>query len=176
MIFEAGIYKFAKKRVAFRCDYCRHCARESLSVAVRSFRFLHIFWIPILPLGFWTEWSCVSCGQDPHLDTVASRPMKIIVAVLLFMIVLVFWYPVFFPVSLPNNSVQFWVMRTGLAVLFILSVLWIRQDSTSKMQQELPGVQPYRESTCPFCQGMLMQEYEGAKCVSCDIEHRPLTN
>ncbi len=174
MFIQVGVYKFAKKRVAFRCDYCRHCGRETMSVADRSFNFLHLYWIPILPLGFRTEWRCAVCGQDPHRDTVASRPMKIIVAALLLMIVLTFWYPVFFPVSLPNNSLQIWGLRIGVAVLFIISVRWIGQDSTASLQQELPGVQPYNQSTCPFCHGTLMYEFEGAKCISCDVEHRPL--
>jgi hypothetical protein len=62
-----GFYRFQQKRVAFRNDYCRSCAQPRRSVQIRSFNAGHIFWIPILPLGYYKRWLSTACGRDPHV-------------------------------------------------------------------------------------------------------------
>jgi hypothetical protein len=62
-----GFYRFRQKRVAFRNDYCRSCAEPRRSVQIRSFNAGHIFWIPILPLGYYKRRLSTACGRDPHV-------------------------------------------------------------------------------------------------------------
>jgi len=64
-----GVYRWKAKRVAFRNDYCLVCGEARRAVQVRTFDVGHIFWIPILPAGFWKRWVCTVCGQDPHVTT-----------------------------------------------------------------------------------------------------------
>ena len=66
MLVIFGTYNFAKKPVAYRADYCRSCEGERLTLGVRSFDAFHLFWIPVLPLGFWTRWYCGQCQAHPH--------------------------------------------------------------------------------------------------------------
>lgn len=50
--------------MAFRNDYCLARGEERRAVQVRTFDVGHIFWIPILPAGFWKRWVCTVCGKD----------------------------------------------------------------------------------------------------------------
>lgn len=63
LVFRA--HRLATKPRAYRRDYCCTCEGEQLSIQWRSFVLLHLYFIPLLPLGFWREWRCKQCGQDP---------------------------------------------------------------------------------------------------------------
>src|ERR1035438_6787107 len=76
MLIVRGAFHFRPKRVAFRDDYCLSCRAPRRAVAVRTFDVGHIFWIPILPVGFWRHWVCSVCGGDPHARSKARRYFK----------------------------------------------------------------------------------------------------
>ena len=56
-------YPSEARRAAFRNDDCRTCAAERLSMLVRTFDALHVYWIAVLPLGFWSRWHCTTCAS-----------------------------------------------------------------------------------------------------------------
>src|SRR5262249_35658489 len=91
MLVVYGIYKVARRIVAFRNDYCLSCAAPRLAYRHRTFDILHVFWLPVLPLGMWKRWHCSACGNDPHRQFRTSRGMKWLGIALLAFFALVFW-------------------------------------------------------------------------------------
>ena len=56
MVIIHGVYHWSPKQVEFRNDYCLSCSAQRRAIRVRTFDVAHLFWIPILPLGFWKRW------------------------------------------------------------------------------------------------------------------------
>src|SRR5437588_10134396 len=98
MLLIHGIYHWKAKRIAFRADYCRNCQAARLAVLIRTVDALHLFWIPILPLGIWSRWFCLTCGRRPHESTRTRRGFKVAVAVVLVLVSAVVWVPLGEPV------------------------------------------------------------------------------
>src|SRR5690349_21622497 len=71
-----GTYHFGRRILAFRNDYCLTCAGPRLANLHRTFDVLHVFWLPILPLGSWSRWKCGTCGSNPHARAATSRALK----------------------------------------------------------------------------------------------------
>ena len=76
MLLVHGAYHFWPKRVAFRNDYCVTCDGPRRAIAVRTFDVGHVFWIPILPVGFWRHWVCSACKRNPHVTSKMGRSIK----------------------------------------------------------------------------------------------------
>ncbi|HKV63349.1 MAG TPA: hypothetical protein VJO16_15665 [Candidatus Acidoferrum sp.] len=92
MIIVYGVYRWMAKRVAFRNDYCLACGEPRRAVQVRTFDVGHIFWIPILPAGFWKRWVCTVWGCDPHGSGKTRRGAKWVGLFILLLFSVVFWF------------------------------------------------------------------------------------
>jgi hypothetical protein len=77
MFIIHGIYHWRPRRTAFRNDYCRACKAQTVSVLIRTVDVLHLFWIPVLPLGVWSRWFCMRCKSRPHQNVATRRGFKI---------------------------------------------------------------------------------------------------
>src|SRR5690349_18590252 len=75
MLILFGSYRYGRRRVAFRDDFCLTCDRECVSQCVRSLKVAHLFFVPLVPMGLWREWFCLSCGRDPHTRVRPSRTL-----------------------------------------------------------------------------------------------------
>ena len=53
MLVIHGVYRWGRKLVAYRNDYCLSCAAPRLAFQHRTFDVLHAFWIPLIPIGLW---------------------------------------------------------------------------------------------------------------------------
>jgi hypothetical protein len=148
MLVIHGAYHFRPKRVAFRNDYCLSCGQTRQSVAIRTIDVGHIFWIPILPVGAWKHWKCMSCGRDPHVSPKTRRSFKWAGLVVLVLISIVFW-------AMPMESedaLWIWAGRIGspLCTALLLRHL-LRTPSGLSLRQLLAMVEPAADTICPFC-------------------------
>lgn len=75
MIVAYGFYSWFPRRTAFRRDYCRVCKCETTSFLLRTFKVFHLFWIPLVPLGFWGSYPWGS-GASGFAKPVVSRRMR----------------------------------------------------------------------------------------------------
>ena len=66
MLLVHGRYFWARRILAFRNDYCLTCRAARMAFLHRTFDVFHLFWIPVLPLGFWQRWRCGVCGAEPQ--------------------------------------------------------------------------------------------------------------
>ena len=112
MLIVYGAYHFRPKRIAFRNDYCLTCGEACRSVQIRTFDVGHIFWIPVLPVGFWKRWVCTACGHQPHVSPKTRRFFKWAgLFVLLFLSVMSWVEPV------ERNFAAFtWICRIGASL------------------------------------------------------------
>jgi hypothetical protein len=77
MEIVVGRYRFAQRVLAFRRDFCLSCDSERVAYLVRSFDALHLYWVPLVPLGFLKRWTCATCKNPPHRRVKTSKPMKV---------------------------------------------------------------------------------------------------
>ncbi len=162
MVIIHGFYRFQPRRVAFRNDYCLSCGQARRAVQVRTFVVLHLFWIPLVPLGFWKRWSCTVCHRDPHASPKTRRSYKWAGLVVLLFFSVFFWA---MPVE-PDFVAGAWLVRVAAplgAVLLFLHLLRTPQDPS--LNEKLATVLPAQDLTCPFCGTPLVL---GPRC-SCPV-------
>ncbi|MGA7770319.1 MAG: hypothetical protein WB781_23815 [Candidatus Sulfotelmatobacter sp.] len=148
MLLIHGSYRFWPKRVAFRNDYCLRCQAPRRSIAIRTFDVGHIFWIPILPVGFWKRWQCEVCGQPPHAYPKVRRPFKWLGVVCAIAVSWVVW-------AAPGDvdlGVIGWILRVSFpagAILLLVDLL--RTPKGPSLRARLAAIEPAADAVCPFC-------------------------
>jgi hypothetical protein len=171
MFVHYGLYHFRPKAVAFRNDYCRTCDRPRLAVRVRTFDVFHLYWVPLLPVGFWRRWYCSTCKGDPHARTRTRRGFKIAAGVILVLFTLFAW------TLLPEVEPDWrWVWGTrgvvsGLLLVTVVSLA--RHRPEADLAALLAIVAPFAGHQCPLCGGDLLVTHE-TRCARCGARSEPL--
>ena len=170
MILLHGIYNFRPRRVAFRNDWCRRCRARRLAVAVRSVDVLHVFWIPLVPLGAWTRWFCSTCLNPPHAPPGTRRGIKFAGVVVLGLMSATMWAP------MPDAEPWLlWTLRLATPLLTVWMLVWaIRHRPEPDFATGLAAVRDYDGTLCPVCGEGEFHHVEGWRCRICAVEHRPL--
>ena len=160
-----GVYHWWPKRVGFRNDYCRSCEGPRRAIATRTFDVGHIFFVPILPVGFWKHWSCTACRRDPHAPARTRRVFKWIGLACLIVLSVMFWST---PVD-PEVLLIAWALRilpTGGAIALLINLLVTPKDP--KLGELLATIPAASDSVCPFCTTPLMAGDSGQwACPQC---------
>ena len=171
MLIIHGVYRWSPRRVAFRRDYCRRCEVGTLSVLVRTFNVVHVFWVPVLPLGAWGRWLCVRCDTNPHASARTRRSFKVALVVLAALFNLVAWLTP----QRTTSDLEVLIMRAVTLVLLVVSIRWAAHHRPEpNFTSRLAAVRPYDWWECPLCGGQLLQAPPLVQCPSCKAEHRPL--
>jgi len=170
MIVIFGYRAFGSKPVAFRDDHCLTCAKTVVSLQLRSFYWLHLFWIPLVPIGFWKVWRCPSCGQPPHARTRSSpKLMRLLVAITCAVAAIAAWGS---PVE-SDGAVLQWLLRLGAPVGALGAVAWYvwtpRDPNLAAILRTIP---PSRTTQCPICSGAVADT--AATCTSCGARRAAL--
>ena len=162
MVIVHGLYRFKPKLVGFRNDYCLTCNTVKRAVAVRTFMVIHLFWIPLIPLGFWKEWECSECENHPHAYPGTRRSFKWAGVVALVIMSGVLWM---MPPDPEFSAPWLWAFRIGTSVgaLLVLRNL-LTTPPDVRLKSEL--VFPATEMECPFC-GMPLVVAERYYCPGC---------
>ena len=177
MLIVHGVYYFRRTRVSYRNDYCLSCDGPRLAFQYRTFDVAHVFWIPVLPLGFWRRWNCAECGADPHAST-RSRPTLLWLGVLcLVFMTVAFWMAP--PRGSMEDVVVAWCFRIGGPIATIAAIRSIlNRPEGVNLRERLRAVEPNMSALCPFCDVELEPRHPRWRCPSCGIERaalRPLT-
>jgi ribosomal protein S27AE len=164
-----GTYHVRATRVAFRNDFCIQCNAERTAFCLRTLDVIHVFWLPVLPLGFFKRWYCGTCGQRPELPRTARRSIKVLALIVLSALVLLFWLA---PIRNDNDRtevVAIWGMRVASAVALAATARWIAGGSDDVVRREhLTALQPSNALHCPVC---LVNLLPGSpwRCPNCGI-------
>jgi fatty acid desaturase len=148
MIIIHGIYRWAQKRTAFRNDYCLSCEAPRKAMQIRTFNFYHLFWVPILPLGFIKRWFCMTCGSQPSYNKKTRYGFKIAGLIVLAIFAIFFWLC---PVQ-PGDEGFFWSFRIGAPIgLFITIIHLFRSKRDPTYIDLFRKVSRAEDTLCPFC-------------------------
>jgi len=161
-----GVRSYRRQLVAYRNDFCISCNAPRLAHQVRSFKIYHLYYIPIVPLGFWREWECSECGRDPHAYPGTPRNLR-------WMMVL---FAAFFAITGviasfdgQDSAMTKWLMRLGLPALFFI-VLWFafRNKPDRALREKLRALNADHNDTCALCSGTLVLD-QGWRCSQCSV-------
>ncbi len=158
MVVIYGVHHFRPRRIAFRNDYCLRCGKACRSAQIRTFDVCHIFWIPILPIGFWKRWACTICGRKPHVSPQTRRSFKWACLIVLAVLWAASWIG---PVT-PDLVAGIWLFRIGAVLCAVLLLVHLlRPPYDPSLEEKLDTVHPAAETLCPFCGTQLIV---GTRC------------
>jgi hypothetical protein len=166
MFIKVGVYRFHPKRIAFRNDYCLSCRQARRSVQIRSFDVMHIFWIPLLPLGFWKHWICTACGRRPDVNVKTRRSFKWAGLFILLLLAVTFWVG---PIP-PDFTAGSWAIRIAAplgAILLLVHLLRSSKDPSRK--ERLAAIPSATDTVCPFCGSNLLCLASQCSCPACGV-------
>jgi hypothetical protein len=165
MLIIHGTYHWSPKRVAFRNDFCLTCEAPRRAVQLRTFDVLHLFWIPVLPLGFWKRWFCASCGQQPSFNQRTRFGFKVAGLVILILMSFAFWLT---PIE-PGDEILFWAFRLGAPVAAIATLIHLRRANRDPSYSErLRSIPAASDTVCPFCDVSLVAMPDWS-CPGCGV-------
>jgi hypothetical protein len=168
-----GIYSWGRRRVAYRNDYCLTCDALRIAFQHRTVDVLHVFWIPVLPLGVWWRWHCALCGQDPHAHVRTRRGYKWAGAAVLLLMALSGW--AVSPDEKPDDAIFIWVMRLGgLAAAGWAAWAAANSPPDRQLKDMLRAVQPILDAECPVCGDTLLPIEPAWTCRRCGLARRAL--
>ena len=147
MLIIHGAYHFWPKRVAFRDDYCLRCRAPRRAIAVRTFDVGHIFWIPILPVGYWPHWTCTVCGHDPHKSPRTRRSFLWAGWLCLIAVSVILW-----GTTDTGLGAEGWILRLAAPLAAILLFIYLlRTPRDASLRARLAALAPTPDIVCPFC-------------------------
>jgi len=167
-----GIYRFKEAPVAYRADHCTRCEGPTVSVKLSGFCWIHVFFVPAIPLGRHHRWKCRTCGQDPRIDA-RSTSSLVLVAILLALAAgtcLLFWFT-------PAEGVGgegIWGICIFLSITCALILLWMRSFlRTPKLKDLLARVDPASRTECLLC-GAALEQRNPPRCPRCGVDRLEL--
>ncbi len=165
-----GIRSYKSRIVAYRNDFCLSCEGPSRAHQIRSLKAYHVFFIPVLPLGFWREWQCSECGRDPHAYPGGLRRVAWIAVVFLGACAIVGIRE-----SFENQDfTTVWLMRLALLTAFVIALwLTLRNKPDPALAEKLGKISPDQDTACALCQGTLVLA-DVWRCSQCNVERKIL--
>lgn len=154
------------RTVAYRNDYCLSCDAPGRSIRIRTFDVVHLYFIPVLPIGMWKRWGCARCGNPPHVQPGTRRVFKWMGVGVLALLAVVFWAV---PIE-PGDETLEWSLRVILPVAFVAAlVATIRARPDLNLEERLASLPPMTDTSCPFCNVTLVATPTW-HCPRCQIE------
>ena len=150
-----GVYRVGAKRTGYRQDFCIHCQCPRLAWREKFWGFLHLAYIPILPIGRISGWACDSCNRPPRLQRIPISAWKILLALLAFIPMnIAFW---FMPTE-PDTAQTIWVSRILLSGGVIWLVWWITNEirAPSWVRERAREATSVSLTACAKCGGGLV--------------------
>lgn len=162
------MYSFNRKVVAYRNDFCLSCEATRRAYQTRSFEIFHLFFIPVLPLGFWRRWQCSVCGANPHINRRTRKSFKWAGVVILAFFAAVLWL-------LPSAEFEYpiaavWLIRIGFSVAFVFALRHtLKSRPDLRLAEKLKEVIPAEDNVCPLCNGPIVIG-DRWRCSHCAVE------
>lgn len=162
-----GHYRWGTRRAACKHEYCTICQRERMVEGYRSFRVIHLFFVPVIPLGNFTDWRCSTCGKDPY----SKRPMPPWISVPGF----VLGACAFVGVAIAPWEDDDFQSRIIMLCIFGALAAFSGYSLFGKRRREYlalrRAVQPLPKDVCPLCGQPTLQRSK-IRCELCRVELR----
>lgn len=159
-----GICHFGNKRVACRNDYCTVCEAPTFAEGRRSLVMLHVFFVPLIPLGLKVRWFCTACRQE----TDVKRPSRtgMLIAGILFGFFMMF---VGVMTLILNQEPKGWAV-IGMGLVTAGALIWLKQRQDYHAYEIAKrDIVPLSTDFCPYCRDPLLAGTT-PRCYSCDVK------
>jgi hypothetical protein len=161
-----GVYHWFPRRVAFRNDFCLACAAPRRAVQTSTLDVVHLFWVPLVPIGRWKRWSCTICGKRPDEIVKTRRIFKVAGLVLLMLFTAVVWMVPGMP-----DEPGVWAVRVVTPLAAVATAIHLMRSSSDdrgyKPRQR--QVVPADDAICPFCGTPLFSAHPDCYCPGCQV-------
>jgi hypothetical protein len=166
MLLVHGTYHWLPRRTAFRNDFYMACAAPRRADQISTLNVLHIFWVPVAPLGRWKRWRCTGCGNPPNHNVKTRRIFKIAGVIVLVFFTVVVWTS---PGMADEPAV--WAVRVIAPLGAVASVIHIATSSPDEpgYRARRLAVVPADDEICPFCGTTLFNAPPVCFCPACDV-------
>lgn len=169
MFITAGRYQYCRRTVAYRSDYCLACDDNTVSEQQRTFDVFHVYFFPVLPLGFRRHWYCVRCRQNPHARVKTSQGIKILGLCLFSLFAIISWI---IPNDKPEDEEAMWGLRIGstcLVALFVGLIWFHKPGSEQTLTERHDAIPRFAPSQCLACGEPLADN--SPTCAECQVEY-----
>lgn len=163
MILIHGTYRLFPTLVAYREGQCNHCERVTHADRFKAWYFLHLYWIPVLPLGRHAFWSCAGCRKDPR-ERVKESVTMLVLGIVAFS---VFFLALMIPPIPEKDAGAIWVGRGVLLALIAYCVHQVRARRRAPV--EVPVKHAYANDDCHHCGDRLCLFERQMFCLKCKI-------
>jgi hypothetical protein len=165
-----GLYHFRPRKVAFRNDYCLVCNKPRRAYLVRTLDVAHLFWVPLLPLGFRKRWVCSGCGLGIAASVKARRGFLFFLQALMVLGTAAVWVAPLQQES-PEDQKWFWFFRVIFPVGTGLVIFAVHRNRRDPVYQQVMrnGVSPATDPQCPLDGNPLICTSTW-RCPKCGIE------
>lgn len=163
MLLIHGVYKFLPRRLAYKGCWCNHCEKITYSEKRTAWYVLHLYWVPLLPLGRYSFWRCEQCDQDPS-ERVRESVTLLVLGVIAFSI---FFLALLFP-FIPTRDPEFiWIARVVLLglITYCVYLIWSRRNAKA----EVIPIHAYASNDCRYCGEKLILFEQQRFCEHCQI-------
>lgn len=162
-----GFYNWFYKQVGYRNARCFHCKKEGVAEQFRGLYVMHIWFIPALPLGFYSTWKCAHCDSSPDRPF-AFIPTRIKGMTLLFSIFKLCCSipPLFYT---PGGMYQ---LVAGETVLWIVISLIVAYFYVIDFEEEPEFDEPLKSlqgQNCYYCRGETLEKKKYWFCTRCKL-------
>jgi hypothetical protein len=171
MLIVHGTYRFARKCDGYRAGYCNGCEQPRLLHRIRAFVVGHLYGIPLLPMGFWHQWTCASCGKNPALVVRTRRSLVMLLAVLIGLVAALPLTIIAFTDNTPDGRrIGVLGALVGWAVVAALGFVYSRMKPMLSKAEQQARITPTDPARCALCSGELFPTPGGeTKCMQCGI-------
>ena len=163
-----GIYHFAAKRTAFRNDFCVRCDAERLAIHTTTLDVLHVYWVPLVPIGRIGRWHCLNCGHPVDRVRTSRRSIKVLLAIVLAIVALMLWLEAA-EAGDTSRVMSLWTIRLVVTLALLATIRWIAIGSDDVVRRaHLETIGPCRLVTCPAC-SVNLRPGSSWRCPQCDM-------
>lgn len=170
-----GTYHFARKLTGYRNDYCLNCESQRMAEEWQTFDALHLFLIPVLPLGSHRRWHCTVCNRDPHERVKTTKGVKITGLFCCLCFGILPW-----AAAPTGDDLQGAILMSALslaAFIYLIHSICTEQPSPG-LEEQLKLVPPLTGDNCAYCGAPLIQSAiaeMGAQCGACGVRRHQVS-
>ena len=168
MIFIFGKHRWQPQILGYRNDYCLTCDRQQVCVLRKTNDFLHLYYVPVFPVGRSTHWHCLKCDSHSHERLKTGRGTKLVAAILASVFAAIFWV---LPV---DQADQFAFMCIAIGATIVGLLLWLsslNHKPTATLPERLKDVPVLSPEFCLNCVAELPPLTD--TCPDCEVEYFP---
>jgi hypothetical protein len=170
-----GFYKFKQHVIGYREDYCNKCRVQVVAKYLHFFYCGHIFFIPLIPLGFHKLWVCPHCDTDPRLVGDVRSSIWLLGAIPFGLLGLLTLSLEFSPRkpsedngSSPASPDDHILLIAGLVFFLISAAFSWAYSNGKKIIAQRPAITPNLD-VCPQCHTRLPADESPVVCPSCQV-------